>query len=434
MDKLQLKYGLEDKPPLPSLILFGLQWLAIAIPMIIIVGKVVATLHYTDPAAQIIYIQKVFFLIGLSILVQVLWGHKLPVIIGPAAILLVGISASQGEGSISNVYTSILIGGLLLTILSVTGLFERFKMIFTPRVVVTILMLISFTLTPMLLDLIIPEPAQGDPLSHLLFALALITAMFMGNRFFTGIWKSTLIIWTMIAGSVLYFLLFPHRTHAAYTDIAFLSSFFTNFNTSFSIDIGVLISFLVCFLALAINDLGSIQSISEMLNPGHVSRRIHRGITLTGILNVLAGFFGVIGPVNYSLSPGVIASTGVASRLALIPTAIFLMAIAFIPPAITIIGDIPTVVIGSTFIYVLCSQLAAGLLMAFNSKEPFKLEHGFILGLPLILSVIISFLPDAILASFPLWLRPILGNGFVIGVIAVLIMEHIIYRNKQNAE
>jgi len=428
MDKLNLKYRLEDKPSFWRNILFGLQWLAIAMPMIIIVGKIVATLQFDDPNRQLIYIQKVFFVIGLSILVQVIWGHKLPLVIGPAAVLLVGITASQGS-EINTVYSSIMFGGLILTILSISGLFGHLKKLFTPRVVVTILMLISFTLIPMIIDLLFANSATISPLTNLVFALVFVFSLFLANKILTGIWKSTLIVWGMLFGSIIYIILFPESVTKAAASTSFISGFFADFNTQiFPLEIGTLISFLICFIALAINDLGSIQSIGDMLNADNMPKRISKGITLTGILNAIAGFFAVIGPVNYSLSPGVIASTGVASRYPLIPTGIALIILAFFPPALNLIAVIPSVVIGSTFIYTLCSQLAAGLLLAFNSMKDFRLEYGLIIGLPLMLSILISFLPDTVVMAFPIWLKPILGNGFVVGVLAVMIMEHIIYK------
>lgn len=429
MEKMELKYKLDDKPSLSKLLIFGLQWMAIAIPMIIIVGKVVATLHYDNPAQQIIYIQKVFFVIGLSVFIQVLWGHKLPLIIGPAAVLLVGIAASQGR-DISTVYTSILIGGFILALLSISGLFERLQKLFTPRVIVSILMLIGFTLTPMIISLVMPADTTVQPLSNLLFVLTFILAVFTANKYLKGLWKSSLIISAMIVGSLIYIVLFPQAFTPQQISPSIFALFFEDFNTSLTFDAGVLISFLICYLALAINDLGSISSIGEMLEADNMTKRTSRGITWTGILNMLSGFFGVIGSVNYSLSPGVIASTGVASRFTLIPTGLILMALAFIPPAIIFIGNIPSVVIGSAFIYVLCSQVAAGLLLAFSSIKNFRFENGLVLGLPLMLSIIISFLPEEAVATFPLFLKPILGNGFVVGVIAVLLMEHVIYKEK----
>lgn len=426
---MNIRYDIEDKPSIFKLLVFGLQWLAIALPMIIIVGKVVATLHYNNPAQQITYIQKVFFVIGISIFIQVMWGHKLPLIIGPAAVLLVGIAASQGR-DISTVYTSILIGGFILALLSISGLFEHLQKLFTPRVVVSILMLIGFTLTPMIIKLIIPVETTVSPLSNLLFVLTFIFSVFAANRYLQGLWKSTLIISAMIAGSLLYVVIFPQPITVNNPDIGVVALFFKDFNTSFTVDIGVLISFLICYIAIAINDLGSIRSIGDMLKAGDMAKRISRGITCTGLLNMISGFFGVIGSVNYSLSPGVIASTGVASRFTFIPASLGLMTLAFIPPALIVIGNIPSVVIGSAFIYILCSQLAAGLLLAFSSMKDFRFENGLVLGLPLMLSVIISFLPEEAAATFPLILKPILGNGFVVGVLAVLIMEHIIYRHR----
>ena len=50
------------------------------------------------------------------------------------------------------------------------------------------------------------------------------------------------------------------------------------------------------------------------------------------------------------------------------------------------------------------------------------------------LSIIISFLSDSILDTFPVILRPLLGNGFVVGVLAVLIMEHLIFQRKNGPE
>jgi xanthine/uracil permease len=47
------------------------------------------------------------------------------------------------------------------------------------------------------------------------------------------------------------------------------------------------------------------------------------------------------------------------------------------------------------------------------------------------IALIISFMPVAVAESMPPVLRPLLANGFVMGVIAVLLMEHVIYRNNR---
>ena len=430
MDPIKLKYGLDEIPPLTELILLGLQWFAIIVPVVIIVGKIVAGLHFSSLSDQIVYIQKIFFVTGISLLVQLLWGHRLPLVIGPATILLVGIAASHASG-LSAIYTAIAIGGLVLFLLSAAGLFNYLKKLFTAPVVATILILIAFTLTPMILDLIISSTAPGLALPNLCFSLIFVLCIFWVSRRVGGFWNSTLIMWALVIGTIVYVLLFPSSfvvIKEAGTGIN--AGFFQNMNFRLSFEPGVIISFLVCFLALSINDLGSIYSVGGLLNPEQMSKRVTRGLSLTGMLNFLSGLLGVIGPVNFSLSPGVIVSTRCASRFTLIPAGIILLGISFLPPVIAFMGAIPQVVVGSILLYIMCSQIAAGLIMALDSKEGFSFESGLVMGLPLMLSIIISFLPNSIVNIFPVILRPILGNGFVVGVLAVLIMEHLIFKEK----
>ncbi|WP_347488980.1 solute carrier family 23 protein [Desulfoscipio sp. XC116] len=429
LNQIKLKYDLDESPPLTELLLLSLQWLAISIPTIIIIGQVVAVLHFDNPGEQIIYVQKLFFITGLVMLVQLLWGHRLPLIVGPAAVLLIGVLAGRGS-SINAIYSAIFIGGIILTLFSLTGLFAHLKKFFTIRVVAAILLLIAFTLTPTIMNMILPPSGSGvSSLFNLSFAFILVFLMFVANKFLTGIWKSTLIIWAMLIGTLAYSVLSPQAVGLETGGYQLLASSFKDITFEISLEPGLLLSFLICFLALAINDLGSIQSVGELLKLDDMPKRITRGITFTGLGNVLSGLLGVVGPVNFSLSPGVIASTGCASRFTLIPAALGLLMLSFLPVAIAFMDSIPSVIIGTVLIYVMCSQIAAGLLMAFGSME-FDFDSGLIIGLPIMLGIVVSFFPAEELNTLPVSLRPILGNGFVVGVIAVMFLEHVIYRNK----
>jgi xanthine/uracil permease len=143
----------------------------------------------------------------------------------------------------------------------------------------------------------------------------------------------------------------------------------------------------------------------------------------------MSGFLGVIGPVNFSLSPGVIVATGCASRIVMIPTAVLLLLLSFSPAVIGFIASVPSIVIGTILIYILSSQIAAGLMVAFESIKEFQIKDGLIIGLPLMLATIIAFLPADFLYDFPSVLRPVLGNGFVVGITAAFLMEHWIFKN-----
>lgn len=117
---MNLKYGLEDHPSFAENLIYGLQWLAVTIPSVIILGKILGSLEGTS-SAEVLYMQKVFAVMAVSLLLQVYWGHRLPLVIGPATVLLIGILASQGSSSAA-IYTSILICGILLSLLAISGL------------------------------------------------------------------------------------------------------------------------------------------------------------------------------------------------------------------------------------------------------------------------------------------------------------------------
>jgi hypothetical protein len=78
-------------------------------------------------------------------------------------------------------------------------------------------------------------------------------------------------------------------------------------------------------------------------------------------------------------------------------------------------------------LYILCFQVSAGLAVLWEA-EAFSLETGLVLGLPLLLANMVAFLPGEIVSTFPLVLRPVLGNGFVVGVVLVFILEHLVFR------
>ena len=422
---MDFKYSLNDRPRVAAMVMYAVQWLLIAVP-VVLTSAFVARLQYDTLAEQTLYTQKLFAVMGLTMIVQSLWGHRLPLVAGPAAVLLVGVMASIAS-SPEVIYTSIAVGGALVALLATTGWIKKLQPLFTPRISIVMMALIAFTIVPVFLRLIFAD-AEHYGLSFVM-ALVLSIAMVVANNRLRGMWKSAVVLIALVVGSAAYFAFAGLPSLEGATAAGAGRLFITP-----KFDVGVIVAFLICYIALLINELGSVQSVSAYVEADNVPKRSTRGVALTGVMNVVAGAMGVLGPVDYTLSPGVIAATGCASRYPLVLTGVGLVICALFPQLVAVLSAIPSPVMGVVLLYLMAAQVAAAFQMSGTMSAAKDFNGALTIGLPIMLALVVAFLPAEVSAALPAVLRPIVGNGFVMGVIVVLVMEHVIFRKRRNGE
>ena len=417
---MNLKYNVDDRLPAGQLAMYAIQWFVLCIA-VVSTSVFVAT---GTPEDRLFFSQKLFAVMGIAGFVQVVWGHRLPIVVGPAAVLLVGVMASlAANAEVSAIYSSIAIGGVLITLLTIGGLMRYVQRIFTPRIVVVILMLIATTLAPTIKNLVFPAHAShNEHLFGLLFAVVGVVLMVVANRNLKGVAKSLVIPMALVVGSIAYFAIFDAPQH-----VSSAASWRGLLIDDFVFDWSLVVAFVICYIALAINDIGSIESLGGMLGIKDMDKRMKRGVRITGIMNIVAGSMGVLGPVNYSMSPGVIASTGCASRYALIPATLLLAACALFPDVIWVLTAIPSPVIGVILLFLMGTQLAASFEMMQSTRSAATFADALTLGLPIMVALLFQLMPKGVAPDV---IQPLVGNGFAMGVIVVMIMEHVINRSK----
>ena len=421
---MNLKYSIDSRPPFGQLMLYSLQWFVLAIA-VVVTSLFIAV---GSPAERVLYAQKVFALMGVATIIQAMWGHRMPIVVGPASVLLVGIItalAAQGDAVNTNkIYTAVLVGGVVIALLSVGRILEHLQKVFTPRIVIVILMLIAVTLGPTIKNLIFPAGEEPRHIFGLWFTILGVPLMALAANRLQGVMKSLVVPVALLVGCVIYYAIYGGfgEVFSKYS-----SSEGSLLITRLEFDGGIIIAFLLCYVALLINDVGSIQSLGGMLGTADTDKRCRRGVGITGLLNIVAGGMGIIGPVNYSMSPGVIASSSCASRYALLPAGAGLIVCAFVPQLIAIMSAIPNTVIGVILLYLMGTQLAAALHMVVTTSSSKSFDEGLIIGLPVMVAMLFGAIPMQII---PAMLRPLIGNGFVMGVITVILLEHVIFRKK----
>lgn len=421
---MNLKYPIDSRPPFGQLMLYSLQWFVLAIA-VVVTSLFIAV---GSPAERVLYAQKVFALMGVATIIQAMWGHRMPIVVGPASVLLVGIItalAAQGDAVNTNkIYTAVLVGGVVIALLSVGRILEHLQRVFTPRIVIVILMLIAVTLGPTIKNLIFPAGEEPRHIFGLWFTILGVPLMALAANRLQGVMKSLVVPVALLVGCVIYYAIYGGfgEVFSKYS-----SSEGSLLITRLEFDGGIIIAFLLCYVALLINDVGSIQSLGGMLGTADTDKRCRRGVGITGLLNIVAGGMGIIGPVNYSMSPGVIASSSCASRYALLPAGAGLIVCAFVPQLIAIMSAIPDTVIGVILLYLMGTQLAAALHMVVTTSSSKSFDEGLIIGLPVMVAMLFGAIPMQII---PAMLRSLIGNGFVMGVITVILLEHVIFRKK----
>lgn len=381
---------------------------------------VVLTSTFIAPEGEsVLFAQKLFGIMGATMLLQVTVGHRMPLVAGPAAILLMcTVSTTSMGASQGAVYGSMGAASLTLALLSCGKIMACVRKLFTSRVVVAILLLLSVTMIRPISGLLF---SGGHHAGVLATAIATAVAMAMANERFRGIWKSSVVIIAMVLGSF-----------AFYAATSFPSEFTRDtvtphlMATRLTVDPGLVLAFVFCYMALFINEISSIESLGSFVEADRMTRRNRVGTLVTAAMNVVSGLLGVVGPVDYSLSPGVVASTQCASRHTMIPAAAAMVCLAFMPGVVSVLMTIPDPVMGMVLFYLMVTQVAAGLVLVPISRAAGSFRDGMVLGLPLLIDVLITFAPAEAFSSLPDIAVPIASNGFVMGIILVLVLEHVL--------
>ena len=88
---MELKYGIDDRPRLGQLLVYSLQWFVLAVAVIV----TSIFIAQGSAAEKVLYAQKVFAFMGVATILQIFIGHRMPIISGPASVLLVGIITAE---------------------------------------------------------------------------------------------------------------------------------------------------------------------------------------------------------------------------------------------------------------------------------------------------------------------------------------------------
>jgi xanthine/uracil permease len=436
--QLDLRYGLDAWPPPLATAVLSLQWLVVLLPGLLVLGEVVALAQGLDPAGRAAFLQRLLIMGGLVQMAQVWWGHRLPGLVGPSAVLMVGMLATLA-GGLAAVNGAMLLGGALTALLGLSGLAGRLGRLYTPPVLSSTLLLIAVSLAPTLRDLFFPPAAVGAAMAGpFLFAMALVAAMLWAQHRLKGLVSSSVLLVGMLLGSAAYYLLglgspsLPVPGGLAAWSLPDLRPL------AWRLDPGVVTAFVLCYLALTANELATVESLAPMVgadDPGGRPARLGRStraVLVSGLGGMLSGLWGLPGPVTYSVSPGVLIASRSASRWTLLPASLMLLLLALWPGGLALVSLMPGPVVGAVLFCLMASTVYAALMLLTRGGCPLEWPAGLVVGTALTGGMVVTFMPAAARQALHPLLQPLLANGFVVGLLLALVVEHLVLRAKSH--
>ncbi len=421
-------YGVDERPPLWRGLIYGLQWALIMFPSVTMLVAIAAEALQLTGGARVAFFQRMLLLSGSATILQTLVGHRYPVQEGPSTALLLTfvMLAPQGLDAIQGGF---LCGGLLLFAVGWLGWMGRLGRYFTPNVVGVILLLIALTLIPYLLPRLLgmsPAHPGGEGSVFTVAILLILLIAVLASRL-RGFLQTTALVLGILMGSLGFWAwgrvdLAPVRQAAWFSIPEGLWAGLPHFSPS-----GVLAS-LLAYVAVAVNAVGSIQGVAGVVGAAGVARRMDRGLAVTGLAGVAAAGLGVVGTVGFSTSPGVILVTRVASRYALTACGIILLVAGLVSRLSALLAAVPAAVVGAALCVALASQVGAAISAITAGGRALAARDYLVVGLPVLLGTVVAAAPARFFAGLPALLGTVVGNGLVLGILLVLLLEHVLTR------
>lgn len=426
-------YSIDDKPPPVLLAAYGVQWALLLFPAVLMVTALCAEAFKMSDVSRVSFVQLTFLVAGCFTLAQSLWGHRYPVLEGPAtAHLLTVLSlAPYGIGSIQG---GMILGSLLMFALGLSGSISVFSRIFTRNIVVVILILIALTIAPHLaVSLAAKGGSQIQGTSWLFFAFSCSIVIFTAfcNYRLKGLWGTLSLLIGVTVGTAFYPMIgkldFSIWEKASWIS---LPSLWTPVSPELSL-VSV-VSFAIAYVAVLVNMLGSLVSIASVTDKNRLNSSLKRSLVLNGVSGILCGVLGIVGIVSYSISPGVVTSQRVASRYTLVACGIVTILMSLIPKIAATFAFVPASVVSAVLCVAMGSQIGAALQMTTSST--LTQRDGTVIGLSTLLGLVVATLPPDAASATPSAIQVFLKNGLVSGIAVSLILEHILLRRKPEKE
>lgn len=451
--KLMIKYYINsffteigvfelNKSNFASTTMETVQWFVFLLASSVAMPIVIGAIYQMDFIEVSGLMQRSFFAIGVASLLQVLFGHKLPIMEGPAGIWIsifsvMAVTGLQNGNSLADTLRSLetlmLLTGLFLFLFGFLKLAQKILPVFTPLVTGTFFLLLTVQLSGTFLGGMLGLQGDSNTIQLTEAILAFITFFtILGLSTFAKGWLSSYAVFIgIVIGWVGYAIVIGTENHPGNVSWFSFPELFAFGTPIFDISL-IPIAFFTAVIVIS-NTVASIVAANQILGrqPKDSNTEINKGTMFSGISHGLAGGFAGIANVPLATTSGFMALTGQKRRKPFVYATILLIIFTFFPPVISLISSLPGP-IANAAIMASFVQLVG---LAVKNLTSVKLDSRkiTILGVSYLIGMGIMFLPTEVFADLPMIVQNVMGNGLIVGTGLVIIIEQL-WRTKNNVD
>lgn len=371
-------YGIDDVPPLREGIFLGLQHYltmfgsTVAIPLILADALGMGD----DPIALGWLISTMFFVSGITTLIQTTWGNRLPLVQGGTFSFLTPAAAICGMAALANagwevrlqhLQGAIIAGAAFEILVGYTGMVGAMLRFVGPITIAPTIALIGLSL----FEFGAPKAGGHWGVGGLTILLIILFSQFLRRRHrifeLFPILMGILLAWG-VAAILTWKDVFPagHPAHVSTDNL--VAAPWVRIPTPFQWGMPVfgaaaIVGMLAGYVSSIVESVGDYFACSRMAGEPPPERRIiNRGIGMEGIGCLIAGIFGTgNGTTSYSENIGAIGLTRVGSRRVVQIGALLMLVLACLGKFGALFTTIPSPVVGGMYCAMFGMIAAVGL-------------------------------------------------------------------------
>ncbi|RNB67942.1 purine permease [Brevibacillus centrosporus] len=395
---------------------------------------IIAGLLTMDASSTSFFIQMCFLATGIGTLIQTGFGLRLPVVQGPSYVPIGALAAIGGKLGLNAMIGSLIPGALLMALMGFPLKWFA-KAVRTPLVGGTVIIIVGIALMPIGMGNIYHAPGAiwTNVFIAAVSAGVLMTCMLLGKRAkVAGTFFRLVSVLIAIAVGTITAAYFGTVDFSPVKEASWLSlpRFFPYGAPVF--DLSAVLTMLFVYMIIMIETTGTWFVVSTVTDSELTEKRLNRAAVGEGIGCFIGALFGGTPTTGYSSNAGLIAVTGVGSRMAIMAGGIILVALGLVPKLSTAITCIPEPVINGIFGIVCVAIVANGIKVIQHISIDDR--NMMVIGLPILCTIAVTVLPKEALNGVPDFVNYILSSGITVGALATVILNVVIPESKEKKQ